>query len=114
MQKNFCEEIEQLNGMLSSAQQWSLKREAEANKRVQELFKVILEKDVTIQELSDKNEHLETKITSHSNFIPKDEFNRVYTEAMAMKSNLRILERDYDKLKRENKELLTKRRWWVL
>lgn len=87
-----------------------IKRTMEA--KFKDLFEAILEKDVRIQELEEKNESYEGKISKFESSkmagVDSTEFNQILTINSALKSNIKSWNAKISELEGSNKDLTLK------
>ena len=80
--------------------------------KCKDLFDALLEKDIHIQELEDKNEDLETKLnkvrSSGSHQMDQSELNQILTLNSGLKSNVKSLKARIEELENSNNDLTLK------
>ncbi|CAI2360497.1 unnamed protein product [Moneuplotes crassus] len=105
----FATEIEHLQELISTMGADSLKRQEEMDMKFKDTFKILLEKDVMIQELEERNDELEAYFNKQKkDFIEASEYNHVATQNSALRSNIKMLSSRIEGLEKANQDLLVK------
>lgn len=112
IERDYTEQIEELEAIIGEMGQSITRLNLNTKTKWKDLFDALLEKDIRIQELEDKNEDLESMITlkdaSNSSKVTISEYNEMRTLNSALQWNLRTQASQISELESANKDLTLK------